>query len=180
MKKLLAILSVVLFANQVGADDIDDYISGVPDANRASVKKVISKYVNDCKNMGGDLGIKINDNFIQEELLQGPTKINVVVANFGCSGAGYPWSGSGGSPTYYIIGEQIFEGPRAWPRFLHLNENKKTIIVGWHGGSSCQTVSSEPYANAAPCFSAFYWNHFLQTFAVFDGQLDLIEVDFDK
>ena len=160
------------FSNETLQKDTEtkiDLIKTVPIGNQANLRRIFGNYQRECtaqQDSDNDEKLELEaDNLKQIKLLQGNTEMTVLTASFYCPGVGGIWSGSGGSPVYYIIEEFVYETFGGSPYPADITENK-TILINWHGGARCKTTDGQPYPNSAPCFSAIYWNNELNTFSI--------------
>jgi hypothetical protein len=148
-----------------------DLIKTVPLGNQANLRRIFGNYQRECtaqQDTDNDEKLELEaDNLKQIKLLQGNTEMTVLTASFYCPGVGGIWSGSGGSPVYYIIDEFVYETFGGSPYPADITKNK-TILINWHGGARCKTSDGQPYPNSAPCFSAIYWNNELNTFSIME------------
>jgi len=162
------------FSNETLQKDTEtkiDLIKTVPIGNQANLRRIFGNYQRECtaqQDTDNDEKLELEaDNLKQIKLLQGNTEMTVLTASFYCPGVGGIWSGSGGSPVYYIIDEFVYETFGGSPYPADITENK-TILINWHGGARCKTTDGQPYPNSAPCFSAIYWNNELNTFSIME------------
>jgi hypothetical protein len=148
-----------------------DLIKTVPIGNQPNLRRIFGNYQRECtaqQDTDNDEKLELEaDNLKQIKLLQGNTEMTVLTASFYCPGVGGIWSGSGGSPVYYIIDEFVYETFGGSPYPADITENK-TILINWHGGARCKTTDGQSYPNSAPCFSAIYWNNELNTFSIME------------
>ena len=162
------------FSNETLQKDTEtkiDLIKTAPIGNQANLRRIFGNYQQECtaqQDTDNDEKLELEaDNLKQIKLLQGNTEMTVLTASFYCPGVGGIWSGSGGSPVYYIIDEFVYETFGGSPYPADITENK-TILINWHGGARCKTTDGQTYPNSAPCFSAIYWNNELNTFSIME------------
>lgn len=167
-----------IFGKVAFADVNKEVMDRIPYSNLKNVVQIIKRYEKRCAEL------KVNNkpilkvyknNFISTKLLQGNTELTIVTAGFGCLGIGHPWSGSSGSPAYFIVGNRIFEGPRGTPSFH--NVGNRTIILNWHHGLYCKTTGMKGVSGADPCFSVIYWDEKSRSFVSFNGDLKIEEIN---
>ena len=148
-----------------------DLIKTVPLGNQANLRRIFGNYQRECTaQQDTDIDEKLEvevDNLKQIKLLQGDTEMTVLTASFYCPGVGGIWSGSGGSPVYYIIDEFVYKTFGGEPYPFDITEDQ-TVLIQWHGGAECKAIGGQPYPNSAPCFSAIYWNNELNTFSIME------------
>ena len=148
-----------------------DLIKTVPLGNQANLRRIFGNYQRQCTarqdtDIDENLELEV-DNLKQIKLLQGDTEMTVLTASFYCPGVGGIWSGSGGSPVYYIIDEFVYKTFGGEPYPFDITEDQ-TVLIQWHGGAECKAIGGQPYPNSAPCFSAIYWNNELNTFSIME------------
>ena len=148
-----------------------DLIKTVPLGNQANLRRIFGNYQRQCTarqdtDIDENLELEV-DNLKQIKLLQGDTEMTVLTASFYCPGVGGIWSGSGGSPVYYIIDEFVYKTFGGEPYPFDITEDQ-TVLIQWHGGAECKAIGGQAYPNSAPCFSAIYWNNELNTFSIME------------
>ncbi len=167
-------------SDQYGLPKIySEVLASVSKTNRNSVARIIESYVNECEGYSGTAPLKVSSEDIVELKLKGGTTVTVVMAGFECpvsEGPSFPWSGSAGSPTYYVVGDVIYEGPRAYPSTVDFGD--MTLIINWHGGIYCKRGEKEFLSNIDTCLSVMFWHDYYKDFISFDGEFKLIERDF--
>ena len=174
MRSLLFML-LLFITSQVHASDYVNF--GIPEKNRDAVLRVINDFSNECsdyQNNANELPLVVtSESFKQISLLQSKSEITVLTASFECPGFGHPWCGSSGCPTYLIIEDSVYEVVRGYPHPFDISD-ASTVLINWHGGNYCETVTGVPYSNSGACFSSIYWDDSTKTFVVFNG-LDVLK-----
>ncbi|MDB2707622.1 M23 family metallopeptidase [Amylibacter sp.] len=157
----------LLKENETQIDLIKTFTTG----NQYSIQRIFGNYQRGCtaqQDTDKDEKLKLEaDNLTQIKLLQGDTEMIVLTASFYCPGVGGIWSGSGGSPVYYIIDEFVYKTFGGQPYPFNITEDQ-TVLIQWNGGAECKTTDGQPYPNSDPCFSAIYWNNELSTFSIME------------
>lgn len=155
-------------------------LENIHNTNKIGVAQIVRKYSEICSeyqtNKQKEPLRLYAENFISTELRQGKTPLTVVIAGFACPGFGHPWTGSSGSPTYFVVGNVIFSAPRSIPSFYHIK--KHTVILNWHHGSHCETTKKIDSTGVTPCFSALYWSQTHEKFLSYNGSVSVKRLPF--
>jgi hypothetical protein len=99
------------------------------------------------------------------------TKATVIYAAFACSDMRYMWSGSGGSPYYLIVGNDIFEGWGGTPYTLQHDDTFHLILP--RAGGACDGSDELIPSNASACHGIANWDESLQGFNSIGNQLPI-------
>ena len=188
--KLVIYTSLIVFAlasPSSGGEGKNAYeklkiFENIPNTNKIGVAQIIRKYSENCSEYQANKQKEplrlYAENFISTELRQGKTSLTVVIAGFACPGFGHPWTGSSGSPTYFVVGNVIFSAPRSIPSFYHIK--KHTVILNWHHGSLCKTKNKKDISGVTPCFSALYWSQMHERFLSYNGSVSVKRLQFQQ
>lgn len=153
-----------------------EILAGVSENNRNSVARIIESYANECEGNSSTAPLIVSPENIIELELESGTAVTAVMANFECpesTEGDFPWTSSTGVPSYYIVGDLIYQGYEA----INISLIEDLIITS-HSGIHCERTDNEILSNVDACFSVMYWHDYFETFVTFHGKHTLFKRDF--